>query len=113
MLGNKWIAAMLGAAAMLISLGALAQASDAGPKRGKRRRSASEKFWKELHEGFANATLLLVLLHVAGAFLSSLVHRENLVKAMWTEMKQNAEASALAGGGVRLAAAALAELQGK
>jgi hypothetical protein len=36
---------------------------------------------------------------------------EFLVKAMWTEMKQNAEASALAGGGVRLAAAALAELQ--
>jgi len=36
---------------------------------------------------------------------------EFLVKAMWTEMKQNAEASALAGGGVRLAVAALAELQ--
>lgn len=63
---------------------AVAQASDAGPKRGKRRRSPSEKFWKELHEGSANATLLLVLLHVAGAVLSSLVHRENLVKAMWT-----------------------------
>jgi cytochrome b len=63
---------------------ALVQASDTGPKPGKRRRSSSERFWKELHEGFANATLLLVLLHVAGAVVSSIVHRENLVRAMWT-----------------------------
>ena len=62
----------------------VAQASEAGPKRVKRRRSANERFWKDLHEGFANATLILVLLHVAGAVAASVVHRENLVKAMFT-----------------------------
>ena len=66
----------------------VAQASDAAPKRGKRRRGARERFWKDLHEGFANVTLLLVLLHVAGAVVSSIVHRENLVKAMWTGDKR-------------------------
>lgn len=42
---------------------------------------------EELHEGAANAMLLLVFVHLAGVVVSSVLHRENLVRAIITGWK--------------------------
>ena len=42
---------------------------------------------RSLHELLANIALTLVVLHIFGAILGSIQHRENLVKAMFTGKK--------------------------
>jgi cytochrome b len=61
-----------------------AYADEDGRQRGleMRRNSEGESAVGELHSALANITLALVILHVLGVGLASLVHRENLVLAM-------------------------------
>jgi len=47
-----------------------------------------EEFWEEIHEVSTNFTLFLIFLHIAGVFVSSRLHDENLVKAMITGKKK-------------------------
>ena len=42
----------------------------------------------ELHEGIVNVLLMIIAVHVSGVLFSSLLHRENLVRAMVNGHKQ-------------------------
>jgi len=51
----------------------------------------NEDFWEEAHELFANATLLLVIIHIIGVAFESFLHQENLVKSMLTGNKRKTD----------------------
>ena len=63
-----------------------AQADDWGEHEGHGNKG--DEFWEEAHEASVNFMLLLIVLHLGGVAASSLLHRENLVRAMITGNKQ-------------------------
>jgi cytochrome b len=93
--------AILGMLALIAATGATgwAQAVEIGPE------------WiEDIHEGLANAMLALVVVHIAAVLVSSLLHRENLPRAMLTGYKPG---SGPAAAGTRwLVAAALVAVIG-
>ncbi|MFV9616116.1 MAG: cytochrome b/b6 domain-containing protein [Gammaproteobacteria bacterium] len=54
----------------------------------KHEEHAEEEFWEEIHEGFANFVLFLVIVHIAGVIIVGRLHDENLIKGMITGDKK-------------------------
>jgi cytochrome b len=78
---------------LLLGLGALVAAAGLATLNG-----LGGEWFEEIHEAVAQLMLAVVGVHLAGVVVGSLVHRENLVRAMITGRKQGDPQDAIGGG---------------
>jgi len=104
--GGWMIIIMLTVLTLLSVTGLLLYGADehAGPALGVMAGSGKDltKILEHLHEFFANFMVLLVMTHVVGVVVESVLHRENLARAMVTGFKRadnNEHAASTRGGG--------------
>lgn len=91
--GGAMIVALLASLLITTVTGLVTYAGEGGgPLAGWLAGAAIGHAAEEIHEVFANLTVLLVVLHVAGVLAGSLLHHENLVRAMFTGRKPKADA---------------------
>lgn len=90
--GGLMVFILLGALLMQCFLGLIiVSADDKGPFADSFLRLLSGGLTEGLHDFLGHALLLLVAIHVAGVIVSSLLHKENLVRAMITGKKASHE----------------------
>jgi cytochrome b len=87
--GSAMIVLLLASLALTAVTGLAVYAAEesAGPLAGIISRNGH--FWEEVHEFFADATNLLVFVHLSGVLFESWKHKENLVKSMITGYKDS------------------------
>ena len=92
-LGAAMVIALLLSIVLVSFSGMIIIASEGnGPLAGTVFSTLSGDWMEDVHEFFANFTLLMVLAHVSGVIVSSFLEGENLVKAMVTGRKKNRSA---------------------